>query len=188
MWETANEMTLIPPPTPLSPPVDPKRDHLLGPADAAVTLLEYGDYECPDCGRAYPMLAALNERFRGQLLFVFRHFPQYTIHRHASMAAQAAEAAGAQGKFWEMHDLLYRNQTGLETPDLTHYALRIGLEVYKFESMLDSGAFAARVEADYASGLASGVHGTPTLFLNGQRWSGPAELEPLVAEISRLLA
>lgn len=173
--------------TSLSVPLDEQKDHFLGPADAPVTLLEYGDYECPDCGRAYPMLKILNERFAGKLRFAFRHFPQYTVHRHASSAAQAAEAAGAQGKFWPMHDLLYQNQQGLEPPDLTHYALRAGLEVYKFDSALSSGTYANRVEADYAGGVSSGVKGTPTLFINGCRYTGPMELGPLSATIQQLI-
>jgi protein-disulfide isomerase len=133
------------------------------------------------------MLKTLNERFAGKLRFAFRHFPIYTLHRHASQAAQAAEAAAVQGKFWAMHDLLYQNQQGLEPPDLTHYALRAGLELYKFESMLSSEAFAGRVEADYASGVASGVTGTPTLFINGRRYRGAVELEPLAAAIEQLI-
>jgi NhaA family Na+:H+ antiporter len=174
-------------PTDLTIPIDPSRDHTLGPPDAPVTLLEYGDYECPGCGRAYPMLKTLNQRFVGKLRFAFRHFPLYTVHSHASQAAQAAEAAAAQGKFWQMHDLLYQNQKGLEPPDLTHYALRAGLEVYKFDAMLGSGALAQRVESDYASGVASGVTGTPTLFINAVRYCGPVELEPLAAAIERLI-
>lgn len=172
-------------PTRLSVPVDLKRDHILGPETARVTLLEYGDYECPDCGRAYPMLRELTQRFGDDLRFVFRHFPQFTIHSHASIAAQAAEAANAQGKFWPMHDQLYLHQKALETPDLTHYALRIGLEVYRFESTLDSEIFRKRVEEDYASGQRSGVKGTPTLFINDVRYEGPVEVPALTQAIER---
>jgi protein-disulfide isomerase len=167
----------------LAIPVDPARDHILGPLDAPITLLEYGDYECPDCGRAYPMLKQLTARFGDRLRFVFRHFPLYTIHSHASMAAQAAEAAAAQGKFWPMHDLLYQHQAALDTPDLTHYALRLGLEVYKFEQTLDAGLFRRRVEQDYDSGRQSGVRGTPTLFINEQRYQGPIEVEAIAEAI-----
>lgn len=168
-------------------PVDPQRDHLLGSADARVTLLEYGDYECPDCGRAYPLLRQLIALFGDRLAFGFRHFPQYTTHRHASSAAQAAEAAGAQGKFWPMHDLLYLNQNRLETPDLTHYALRLGLEIYKFESALSAESYLPRVEADYKSGQQSGVKGTPTLFINNSRYRGAIELQAIRAAIEQAM-
>ena len=125
------------------------------------------------------MIDRLRERFGDRLLFVFRHFPLFTVHRHASVAAQAAEAAGMQGQFWAMHDLLYRNQDRLDPPDLTHHALKLGLDVYRFEHDLGSGAYLKRVEADYKSGQASGVRGTPALFINGQRFSGEVELAAL---------
>jgi len=167
----------------LAVPTNFSRDHFLGSATAPIVLLEYGDYECPDCGRAYPLLEELRTTLGDQLVFVFRHFPQYAVHTHASMAAQAAQAAGAQGKFWEMHNLLHRNQRNLETPDLTHYALQIGLEIYKFESALDGGAFAKRVEEDFSGGQRSGVRGTPTLFINDRRYHGAVELEALKAAL-----
>lgn len=167
----------------LTVPVDLSRDHCLGKPDAPVTLLEYGDYECPDCGRAYPHLKALQNRFPDQLLFVFRHFPQFSIHHHASTAAQAAEVAALQNKFWPMHDLLYLNQDRLDIPDLTHYALRIGLEVYQFESALSAGAGMRRVEEDFRGGETSGVRGTPTLFINALRYTGEVDLESLAEAI-----
>jgi NhaA family Na+:H+ antiporter len=170
-------------PMQLAVPLDLARDHTLGPKDSPVSLLEYGDYECPDCGRAYPLLKELTARLEGRLLFAFRHFPQYTIHHHASMAAQAAEAAGAQGKFWPMHDLLYQNQDRLDPPDLTHHALKLGLEVYKFDSALAIGVYLRRVEDDYAGGERSGVRGTPTLFINEKRYEGPVEIESLATAI-----
>ena len=160
-------------------------DHAQGDEHAPITLVEYGDYECPDCGRAYPMLKELTARFGDDLRFVFRHFPQYTVHRHASMAAQAAEAAGAQGKFWPMHDLMYQHQRQLETEDLTHHALQLGLEVYRFEQALDSGTYRRRIEEDYAGGERSGVKGTPTLFINEKRFEGKVEIEALTEAISR---
>lgn len=170
-------------PTRLAVPLDPTKDHTLGDAAAPVRLLEYGDYECPDCRRAYPMLAELQQQFGPRLLFAFRHFPQFTTHRHASVAAQAAEAAGQQGKFWAMHDLLYLNQDRLETPDLTYYAAKLGLEIYKFESSLTEGVYQRRVQTDYDGGLRSGVRGTPTLFINDVRYEGPIEIVALAAAI-----
>ena len=166
-------------PTRLAVPLDLARDHTLGDATAPVRLFEYGDYECPDCRRAYPLLAELQQRFGPQLLFAFRHFPQFTTHRHASVAAQAAEAAGQQGQFWAMHDLLYLNQDRLETPDLTHYAVKLGLEIYKFESSLTEGVYQRRVQMDYDGGVRSGVRGTPTLFINDLRYEGPVDVDAL---------
>lgn len=168
----------------LAVPLDPNRDHGLGAWDAAVKLVEYGDYECPDCQRAYPLLESLRSRFGNQLLFVFRHFPLFTVHRHASVAAQAAEAAAQQGQFWKMHDLLYLEKR-LEPPDLTHHALKIGLEVYKFEGALAAGTYLKRVQSDYDGGQRSGVRGTPTLFLNGTRYTGPVEEAALAAAIEK---
>lgn len=167
----------------LAVPLDPNRDHVLGPWSAPVQLVEYGDYECPDCLRAYPLLKGLHERFGDRLLFAFRHFPLFSVHRHASVAAQAAEAAGAQGKFWAMHDLLYLNQNRLDPPDLTHYALKAGLEVYRFDTALADGSYLKRVQADFDSGQRSGVRGTPTLFLNGTRYAGPVEADALTQAI-----
>ncbi len=170
-------------PTRLFLPIDPSRDHLLGSLDAAVTLLEYGDYECPDCGHFFPIAKQLREHFGDKMLFAFRHFPQYTIHRHASMAAQAAEAAAAEKKFWEMHDLLFAQQDRLETIDLSRSAMRIGLDLYKFESALDTGAYLKRVEEDYSTGERSGVRGTPTLFINRERYAGKVDFESVRAAI-----
>jgi protein-disulfide isomerase len=166
-------------PTQLSLPLDFNRDHVLGSPGAPLQLIEYGDYECPDCLQLYPIIDQLRERFGVTMLFVFRHFPLFTVHRHASVAAQAAEAAGSQGKFWQMHDQLYRNQNRLETPDLTHYALRLGLDVYRFEHDLGAGTYLKRVESDFKSGQASGVKGTPTLFINGVRYQGEPTLEAM---------
>jgi protein-disulfide isomerase len=172
-------------PRTLAVPIDRSRDHVLGPIDAPITLLEYGDYECPDCGRAYPLLKELQKRFENKLLFVFRHYPQFTIHRHASTAAQAAEAAAAQGKFWKMHDLLYGDQSHLERTDLTHHALRLGLDPYAFDAALGNGVYEKRVEEDFLGGKNSGVRGTPTLFINERRHLGDITLEALSAAIEQ---
>jgi protein-disulfide isomerase len=162
----------------LAVPVN-SHDHAQGPPDAPVTLVEYGDFECPDCGNAYPILRRIQKEMGRRLRFVFRHFPRYTIHPHAGIAAQAAEAAAAQGKFWEMHALLFEHQQDLTDSDMVRYALRIGLEPYRFEADLSSQVFAGRVEADYDGGVRSGVKGTPTFFITGERYSGPREYEPL---------
>jgi protein-disulfide isomerase len=158
-------------------------DHARGPADAPVTLLEYGDYECPYCGRAHPIVEEIRKRMGDRLRFVFRNFPWNNVHPHASQAAQAAEAAAAQGKFWEMHDILYEHQADLEPQDIHRYALRIGLEIYKFDADLSSERFARRVAADHDGGLRSGVNRTPTFFINGLRYRGELAIEPLLADL-----
>ena len=159
------------------------RDHVRGNVDAPITLLEYGDYECPDCFHAAPIVNQLREQFGNKLRFVFRHFPQSNVHPHASTAAQAAEAAGQQGKYWEMHDVLFKHQHDLIDHDITHFALMIGLELYRFEADMSSERFAARVREDYASGVASGVKGTPTFFINDVRYRGKATVEDLAAAL-----
>lgn len=155
------------------------RDHATGPADAPVTLVEYGDYECPDCGNAYPVIKRLLAEQGPRLRFVFRNFPLSNVHPHASVAAQAAEAAAAHGKFWEMHDLLYEHQKNLDQYEMGQLALRAGLEIYRFESDLAAELFAPKVAADYDSGVKSGVKGTPTFFINGVRYEGEKDYESL---------
>jgi len=166
----------------LSMPVT-ERDHIQGPPDAPVTLLEYGDYECPYCGRAYPVVKKLQAELGERLRFAFRNFPLNTIHPHASVAAQAAESAAAQGKFWPMHDLLYEHQDELAEADMVQYALKLGLEVYRFESDLSSEVFAPRVREDFRSGVRSGVNGTPTFFINEYRYNGENEFDALLAAL-----
>jgi protein-disulfide isomerase len=156
-----------------------EKDHAQGPADAPVTLVEYGDYECPYCGRAYPIVKQLQAEFGDKLRFVFRNFPLNTIHEHAGVAAQAAESANSQGKFWEMHDLLYEHQDDLDSADLTRYALKLGLEVYKFEAEMSGEVHAKRIRDDFRGGIRSGVNGTPTFFINGVRYNGPLEYDAL---------
>jgi protein-disulfide isomerase len=182
-----NEPAPETPCAPLAVPVG-ETDHRLGPMAAAVVLVEYGDYECPYCYNAQPVVKEVRRRLGDRLAFVFRHFPQNSIHPHASTAAQAAEAAAAQGKFWEMHDLLYRHQQELADLDLTHQALRLGLEVYRFESDLQGAAAARHIRADFAGGLQSGVKRTPTFFINGCRYDGPVDAESLIAAIEGALA
>ncbi|MFZ0680349.1 DsbA family protein [Candidatus Binatus sp.] len=166
----------------LKPPVGPS-DHVQGPAKAPVTLLEYGDYECPYCGEAYPVVKALQKRLGDQVRFVFRNFPLGEAHPHAEHAAEAAEAAGAQGKFWEMHDMLYEHQDALEDDDLVRYARALHLDVPRFVKEMESGAYLERVREDFSSGVRSGVNGTPTFFINGVRHDGPFDLASLLAAI-----
>ena len=160
-----------------------EQDHALGPATAPITLLEFGDYECPDCGNAYPVIKRLIAEMGPRLRFVFRNFPLSNVHPHASVAAQAAEAAAAQGKFWEMHDLLYEHQRELADIEMAKFALRIGLEIYRFEADLASERFSRRVTSDYESGVKSGVTGTPTFFINEVRYVGEKDYDSLRAAI-----
>jgi protein-disulfide isomerase len=163
----------------LSIPVS-EADHAQGPAGAPITLVEYGDYECPYCGKAYPIVKEIQKRMGDRLRFVFRNFPLNTIHEHAGVAAQAAEAAAAQGKFWEMHDILYENQEELADKDLREYALKAGLEIYRFDADLSGEKYAKRVRDDFRGGVRSGVNGTPTFFINGVRYNGDLTLDSLL--------
>jgi protein-disulfide isomerase len=155
----------------LTPPVT-KADHVAGPADAPVTLVEYGDYECPHCGRAYTVVKEIQKELGSRLRFVFRNFPLAEAHPHARLAAQAAEAAAAQGKFWEMHDMIFEHQDALEGEDLLGYAKSLGLDVAKFARDLEAKENVKRVRDDFRSGVRSGVNGTPTFFVNGIRYDG----------------
>jgi protein-disulfide isomerase len=167
----------------LSMPVSEDRDHIQGPADAAVTLVEYGDYECPYCGAAYPVIKQVQARMGERLRFIFRNFPITTSHPHAEQAAEAAEAAAAQGRFWPMHDLLYENQKNLGDRDLRVYAERLGLDVELFDTELAGHVHAARVRDDFMSGVRSGVNGTPTFYINGVRHDDSYELDTLLAAL-----
>lgn len=159
------------------------RDHILGSSTAPVTLVEYGDYECSYCGLAYPVVKQLQGILGDQMRFVFRNFPLTQVHPHAELAAEAAEAAGIQDNFWEMHDKLFENQDALESENLIAYAQKLGLNVERFASDLNSRTFVPRVAEDRHSGLRSGVNGTPTFFINGVRHSGPWDLESLLSAI-----
>jgi Na+/H+ antiporter NhaA len=165
-------------------PVDPERDHVRGAADAPVTLVEYGDFECPYCGRAEPVLRDLLARFGTELRYVFRHLPLGEVHGHAPLAAEAAEAAAAQGRFWEMHDLLFRHQDALDPKDLIGYARELGLDVGRFVEQLRSHTYASRVARDVESADQSDVAGTPTFFANGRRHHGAFDIDSL-AELVR---
>jgi protein-disulfide isomerase len=169
----------------LTLPVSEDRDHIQGPASAAVTLVEYGDYECPYCGAAYPIIKEVQERMGEQLRFVFRNFPITTSHPHAELAAEAAEAAAAQDRFWQMHDVLYENQQRLGDEDLRAYAEQLGLEVGPFDQELTEHVHAERVREDFMSGVRSGVNGTPTFYINGARHDDSYDLETLLAALER---
>ena len=165
--------------TDLAVPVDPDRDHIRGPKkDALVTLVEYGDFECPYCGQAEPAVRGLIREY-GELRFVFRHLPLTDVHPHAQLAAEAAEAADLQGKFWEMHDALLDHQGALNAPDLRRYATELGLDVTRFMADLRRHAGAYRVAEDIDSADLATVSGTPTFFINGNRYYGKFDLEAL---------
>jgi protein-disulfide isomerase len=169
----------------LTMPVSEDRDHIEGPADAAVTLVEYGDYECPYCGAAYPIIKEVRARMGERLRFVYRNFPITTSHPHAEQAAEAAEAAASQGRFWQMHDLLFENQKRLGDQDLHAYAERLGLDVEPFDKELAEHAHAARVRDDFMSGVRSGVNGTPTFYINGARHDDSYDVETLLGALER---
>lgn len=147
-------------------------DHSIGPADAPVTLVEYGDFECPHCRAAHPIVKSVIERMGDRLRFVYRHFPITSTHPHAQHAAEAAEAAGAQGEFWAMHDLIFKNQEALEDDDLISYAEKIGIDASRVATALAEGTHEDKVRKDFRSGVRSGVNGTPTFFINGARFDG----------------
>lgn len=167
--------------------VDPRRDHIQGSADAPVTLMEYGDYQCPFCGAAYPIVKQIQQRFGENLRFVFRNFPLAQIHPYAEVAAEAAEAAGAQNKFWEMHDYLYEHQDALALPQLIAGAALLRLDVERFTDDLRQHAYAERVREDFLSGVRAGVNGTPTFFINGVRHDGSWDFGTLSEAINAQL-
>jgi protein-disulfide isomerase len=173
--------------TKLSIPVSAK-DHRQGDPEAPGTLVEYGDYQCPSCGQAYPIVKRVQKHFGKRLSFVFRNFPLTQMHRYAEPAAETAEFAGAHGKFWEMHDLLYENQGRLDQELLVELAGQLRLVPARLVQALESKEFEPRVKADFSSGVRSGVNGTPTFFINGQRHDGSYDLNSLVDAIDRALA
>lgn len=171
----------------LTTPVSQQRDHIQGEDSAQATLVEYGDYECPYCGQAYPIVKDVQKRLKTKLRFVFRNFPITQIHPHAQDAAEAAEAAAAQDKFWEMHDYIYEHQQALDNNHLEKYAGKLGLDLTKFKNDMSSHAFAGRVREDFLSGVRSGVNGTPTFFINGIRYDDSWDAESLEGAIKNTL-
>lgn len=171
----------------LTLPVSNERDHIRGNPNALVTLLEYGDYECPYCGQAYYILKEVEQRMGDRVRFAFRNFPLTQIHPHAEHAAEAAEAAGGQGKFWEMHDTLYEHQRALDDLHLLQYAADIGLDVARFERDMAEHTYLPRIRDDFMSGVRSGVNGTPTFFINGRRHDGSYDLDTLLDALEAAL-
>ncbi len=167
----------------LAEDVDPERDHIRGSDDATVTLIEYGDYECPYCGQAERVIRELLVSFGHDVRYVWRHLPLNDVHGYAQTAAEAAEAAHAQGKFWEMHDRLLEHQDELAVADLVRHAEAIGLDVERFRDELRRRVYAPRIAEDVASADASGVAGTPTFFINGRRHYGAYDLETLTETV-----
>jgi protein-disulfide isomerase len=166
----------------LRAPVTP-HDHVRGPADAPVTLVEYGDYECPHCGAAHPVVNLVQDHFGPRLRFVFRHFPLNQAHPNAESAAESAEFAGAHGRFWEMHDGIYENQDRLGLPLLFALTGALGLSESDLRAALVSGTYAPKVKSDFLGGVRSGVNGTPSFFINGMRHDGTYAFDDLVAAI-----
>src|SRR6185437_15104224 len=166
----------------LADPVDAERDHIRGPVDAPVTVLEYGDFECPYCGQAEPVLRELL-REHGEVAYVWRHLPLNDVHPNAQQAAEAAEAAAEQGAFWQMHDLLLERQDALGFGDLLGYAGQLGLDVDRFEQDLRTRSGSGRIARDVDSADLSGVSGTPTFFINGLRHYGAYDIATLSAAV-----
>jgi protein-disulfide isomerase len=158
----------------LKPSVN-KTDHAQGNDNADLTIVEYGDYQCPYCGAAYPVLKELMKEFKGQVKFVFRNFPLSEMHPYARPAAIAAEAADLQGKFWEMHDVIYENQQSLNESFLFQLAEKIGLNLSQFKEDIQKTELEKKVDSDFESGIISGVNGTPSFFINGNKFNGGAE-------------
>lgn len=168
----------------LSLPVT-ERDHVRGPEGARVTLVEYGDFECPHCGALHPIIESARKAFGGNLRFAFRHFPLRSSHPHALAAAKAAEAAAEQGRFWEMHDRLFREQARLGDEDLRRHAREIGLDPERFERSLGERAHEVRIREDLASAARSGASGTPSLFISGELYQGSLDRTELFAALAR---
>jgi protein-disulfide isomerase len=168
-------------------PVSPA-DHIHGSSDALVTMVEYGDYECPFCARVHPVIKRVLKHFGDDLCFAFRHFPLTQVHPHAQSAAETAEFAGAYGRFWQMHDRLYENQPKLGVPLFFTLAAALGLHQEELRQVLAAGLYAPKIRNDFIGGVRSGVNGTPTFFIAGQRYDGSHELAYLVAAIDAVLA
>ncbi len=174
-------------PASLTVPIGPN-EHSTGSTHARVVLVEYGDFECPSCKVAAPTVKLLLERHSGQLRLIFRHFPLEEAHPHALLAAEAAEAAGAQGKFWEMHDLLFDNQSHLKPKDLQHYAERLSLDMTRYHAEMDDHIYLQKVREDIQGGKHSHIRATPTFFLNGVVQDISFGLKPLHDAVAAAVA
>ncbi|HXS59353.1 MAG TPA: thioredoxin domain-containing protein [Candidatus Sulfopaludibacter sp.] len=171
----------------LSLPVDRNRDHIQGPDTAPITLVEYGDYECPYCGQAYPIIKQIQDYFQDNLRFVFRNFPLTQVHPHAQKAAEAAEAADTQNKFWNMHDYLYEHQQALDERHLEKYAKIIGLNLERFNDDMKTHIHASRIREDFLSGIQSGVNGTPSFYINEIRYDGSWDFDTLIRILTSVM-
>lgn len=165
-----------------------EHDHIQGDPQAPCTLVEYGDYQCPDCGRAQPLVKQLQKHFSTRLRFVFRNFPLTKIHAHAQAAAEVAEFAATKEQFWKMHDLLFENQTRLGEELFEELARELKIDPDELQQALENKTFAEGVRADFAGGIRSGVNGTPTFFINGQRYDDLIDYDSMVAAIEKALA
>ena len=163
-------------------------DHVQGNAMAACTLVEYGDYECPHCGAAYPLVKQLQKHFGKRLRFIYRNFPMTQLHPNAQAAAEAAEFAESKGKFWEMHDLLFENQDRLGSDLFAELASNLGLDPGELYRALAKKTFTDRVRTDFTGGVRSGVNGTPTFFIDGQRYDRPMDFDTMVKAIEESIA
>lgn len=160
-----------------------EEDHIQGDMNAPITLVEYGDYECPYCGLAYPIVKRIQKHFGKRLRFVFRNFPLVESHPHAGMAAMTAEFAAIHHKFWEMHDKLYENQNALNISELLMYAKSLNLSEVDLQDAIANEIFADKIKKDFMGGVRSGVNGTPAFYINGYRYNGSYEFEDLVAAL-----
>jgi len=155
------------------------KDHAYGSNTATLELVEYGDYECPYCGQAYPFVKNIQEKLGDEMIFVFRNFPWSNIHPHAFAAAVATEAAALQNKFWEMHDIIFENQQTLSDKNILWFAQHIGLDAERFKEDIQRSELAEKVKKDFESGIRLGVNRTPTFFVNGKRYEGHLHEEQL---------
>lgn len=162
-------------------------DHSAGPLDAKLTVVEYGDYQCPYCGQAYPIVKELQSRFPDTMRLIFRNLPLADMHPHAQAAAEMAEAVALQDKFWEIHDTLFEHQRDLSDGALERYATQVGADLEKALLAIEQGGPRARVNADFESAIRSGANGTPTFFVNGVRYDGSWMFEPFSDYLSELL-
>lgn len=162
-----------------------KEDHIQGDNNAPLTLVEYGDYECPYCGAAYPIIKRIQKHFGKRLRFVFRNFPIVESHPNAGIAAMTAEFAAKYNKFWEMHDILYEHQDALDLPDLLSYAKSLGLSISELQQAIENETFADKIKNDFMGGVRSGVNGTPGFFINGHFHNGSFEYEDLLAALEQ---
>jgi len=176
MTDNTNDLTI---------PVNEK-DHIQGSTDAPLVVVEYGDFECSYCGAAYPIIKKLQQELGDDLCLVFRSFPLSQVHPHALHAADAAEIADSQGKFWEYHDLLYEHQHSLDDAVLVHHATSLGLDGAAFKRSLQQGEFKDKVQQSFMGGVESGVNGTPSFFVNGSRYDGDWEYEPFLEYLKGL--